>query len=70
MKEEKREKKLTPRQIRKFVHIWNKKNGFSDGVCIQENMRYDKEDNRVYWNVHDSPEVDLDQMLKIFKDIK
>ena len=36
------------------------------GISTCENMRYDT-DGKVYWNVYDSPRVDIKEFVDIYK---
>jgi hypothetical protein len=58
--------KMSEKQTRKFVALWNKKNNMPQGISTCENMRYDT-DGKVYWNVYDSPRVDIKEFVDIYK---
>jgi len=58
-------KRLTKRQTKRFVDLWNKKNTFPLGTTTKEhNMRY-IDRNIVTWNDLESPEIDLSQFYEL-----
>lgn len=61
--------RIGKRKIRKFVKLWNERNGFVDGINESENMRMG-DDGVIYWNIYDSPEVDLNQILELLSKLK
>lgn len=55
---------MNEKQTREFVKIWNKRNGFPDGIVKESNMRY-VEPGVVTWNEYDAPEVNLAEFKEI-----
>lgn len=60
---------MNERQTRKFVALWNKKNGYDLGEnTIEGNMRYVCP-GVVTWNVYDAPDLDILQIVTIYKSL-
>lgn len=52
-----------------FVKQWNIANNFSNEISEEPNMRY-VEDGVVIWNEYDSPSINIEQIIKIYNNIK
>lgn len=57
---------MTKKQTIDFVHFWNKENNLPDGIVVADNMR-SEENGKVFWNIPDSPIVDIEKFVRIYK---
>ncbi len=53
---------------REFVKRWNEKNGYSNEISYESNMRYVSA-GRVSWNQFDAEEVDIAEFVNIYKEL-
>lgn len=59
---------MTKQETLKFIEQWNTANHFSNGLVDEPNMRY-VEDGVVAWNIYDSPVINIEQLINIYKNI-
>ncbi len=61
---------MTQKQLKQFVRFWNTANGFKNGEVDEPNMRIGKNKNKVYFNIYDTPDLDIEQIVSIYNLIK
>lgn len=58
---------MNAKQTKRFVYLWNEKNGYEQGKSEQTNMRYSSP-GIVFWNEHNSPVLDLNEVQELLKE--
>ena len=59
---------MNKKETLEFIKLWNKKNGYKNGITAEPNMRY-HDKGIVTWNEYDSPYVDIKEIVEIYKEV-
>ncbi len=60
---------MNRKETLKFIEQWNTANNFSNEIVDEPNMRY-VENGVVAWNIYDSPNINIEQVINIYKTVK
>ena len=56
------------KKTKEFIKIWNKKNGYTNEITSEGNMRY-VSPNVVTWNEYNAPVIHLKEIVLIYNSI-